>query len=422
MKPERQPDGPPDSVRAAATTLRSRRHAEMLFDVVAAQLGDAGWQETANGGTIRRLFRRDAVDPTQIVPWPMLELSTGERFGVVTDWMPVGDRPVEAPAQQSAPPPRLRGPGPGEIRLLDGDEHIEIVYDDEGSKCETCRSHHPHPLAGLAPALAAEGGNPIELVGRFLAALDPRRHGPGRVLMPVALPHGAAGVWRCGLRALRRALFSDSEARGAGWAVADGLTGTALGFGATREEALARWRTAVASRSPWPEPKRVAEPPSDLPPGAMVIRAPSPDVPMPAAVPDNVPAALVPLALAPADPPGFGSWTTLLGAHGATSFAACRRRRKGFTLIGQHVLAAVDPDRLDAEMDRVDEGHEARFREVIARTPGGVERWPCRTTTYHVRDGGRLAFDGSHEGAAWQAGDLDGDEVSRRVVRQRWVE
>ena len=59
MEPERQPDGPPDSVRAAAAALRSRRHAEMLFDAVAAQLGDAGWHETANGGKIRRLFRRD---------------------------------------------------------------------------------------------------------------------------------------------------------------------------------------------------------------------------------------------------------------------------------------------------------------------------------------------------------------------------
>jgi hypothetical protein len=104
------------------------------------------------------------------------------------------------------------------------------------------------------------------------------------------------------------------------------------------------------------------------------------------------------------------------------SFAACRRKRRGFTLIGQHVLAAVDLARLDAEMDRVDEDHEVRFREVTARTPEDVERWPCRTTAYHVRDGGRLAFDASNEGAAWHAGDLDGDVIARRVVRQRWVE
>jgi hypothetical protein len=393
----------------------------MLFDAVASQLGDAGWRETANGGKVRRLFRRDRIDPTQIVPWPVLELSIGDRFGVVTDWMAVGDAPLAAQPPKAAPPPKLRGLGPGEIRLVDGHEHIEIVYNEEGSKFETCRSHHAHPLAGLAPALA-EGGNATELLARFIAALDPDRHGPGRVLMPAAMPHGAAGVWCCGLGALRRALFGDGAPRDARWAVADGLTGTALGFGATREQALLRWRAAVVERSPWPEPGPESEPPSEVPPGAMVIRAPSPDVPMPDAVPENVPAALVTLALPPAGPPGFGSWTTLLGALGATTFAACRRKRKGFTLIGQHVLAAVDLDRLDAEMDRIDESHEARFREVIASTPGGVERHPYRTTTYHVRDDGRLAFDGSNEQPVWHAGDLDGDVIARRVVRQRWVD
>lgn len=422
MEPERQPSGPPDSVRAAAAALASRRHAELLFDAVAAQLGDTGLLETANGGAIRRLFRRDPVDPMQIVPWPVLELNIGDRFGVVTDWMPVGDVPFAAPGPQPAPPPRLRGLGPGEIRLADGDEHIEIVYNDQGARLETCRSHHPHPLAGLAPALAAQGANPIELLARFLDTLDPSRHGPSRVLMPAAMPHGAAGVWRVGLRALRRALFDGGVARGASWAVADGLTGTALGFGSTREQALSSWRAAVAARSPWPEPSPAPEPPPEVPPGTMLIHAPSPDVRIPDAVPENVPAALVPLQPAPADRPAFGSWTTLLGARGATSFAACRRKREGFTLIGQYVLASVDLDRLGAEMDRIDDSHEAQFREVIARTPGGVERRPCRTTTYHVRDEGRLAFEGASEGTAWHADELDGDVVARRAVRQRWVE
>jgi hypothetical protein len=397
----------------------------MLFDAVAACLGEAAWQETANSGALRRLFRRDPVDPAQIVPWPVLVLSIGGRLAVVSDWMSVGDAPLDVPAPQAAPPLKLRGLGPGEIRLADGDEFIEITYDDAGSKLETCRSHHAHPLAGLAPALAAAGANPTELLARYLAALDPSRHGPGRVLMPVAMPHGAAGVWQCGLRALRRALFDDGMARGVRWAVADGLTGTALAFGATREEALARWRAAVATRSPWPERRPPAqppaEPPTDLPPGTMLIRAPSPDVPMPDAVPGNVPAVLVPLAPAPADPPASGSWTALLGARGATSFAACRRRREGFTLIGQHVLAAIDLDGLAAEMDRVDEEHEARIAEALANTPGGVVRRPCRTTSYHVREAGRLVFDTGGEGDAWHAGELDGDVVAHRVVRQRWV-
>jgi hypothetical protein len=89
----------------------------MLFDAVAALLGDAGCRETANGGAIQRLFRRDPGDPTQIIPWPVLELSIGARFGVVTDWIPTGDMPfAPATAPEPPPPPKLRGLGPGEIR------------------------------------------------------------------------------------------------------------------------------------------------------------------------------------------------------------------------------------------------------------------------------------------------------------------
>lgn len=423
MEPEPKRDGPPDSERAAVAALRSRRHAEMLFDAVTAQLGELAWLETSNGGRIRRLFCRDRVDPTWIVPWPLLELSLGARIGIVSDWMRVGGGPAvdEAPRPESQPP-KLRGLGPGEIRLYDGAEHIEIVYDDRGCQYETCRSAHPRPLAGLAQALAAAQANPTELLARFLAALDPGRHGPGRVLLPVAMPHGAAGVFRCGLRALRRALFDDRPGRTARQAVADGLTGKALGEGGTREEALAHWRIAVAEHPPWPEPAPRKEPPSELPPGTMLVRAPSPDVPMPGAVPEHVPAVLIPIEPVPAQAPGFGSWTALVGARGAVSFAACRRKRKGFTLIGQHVLAAVDPDRLDGEMDRVDKEHEALLAEAIARTPGGVARQPCRTTVYRVGDGGRLAFESGSEGAEWHADGLDGDVVARRVVRQRWVE
>jgi hypothetical protein len=326
---------------------------------------------------------------------------------------------VEPPAPP--PPPKLRGLGPGEIRIVDGDEHIEIAFNEEGAKFETCRSHHAHPLAGLAPALAAAGGNPMELLARFVASLDPSRHGPGRVLLPVAMPHGAAGVWQCGLRALRRALFSDGVNRGADWAVADGLTGSALGFHASREKALSCWRAAVQASSPWPEPRPVEEPPEELPPGTMLIRGPSPDVPMPDRVPGNAPAAVVRLAATPASPPWFGLWVALLGARGATCFAACRRKRKGFTLIGQDVLPAVDFDRVDVEMDRVDVDQEARMHEVIANAPGGAQRWPCRTTIYRVSDDGRLALDTYSESPAWHAGDLDGDVIAHRIVRQRWL-
>lgn len=391
----------------------------MLFDAVVDQVGDAGWLESANDGAIRRLFRRDRVDPRQIIPWPLLEMHCGSRVTLAADWMGLDEVPaVESPAPP--PPPKLRGLGPGEIRLLDGDEFIEVAYNEEGAKFETCRSHHPHPLAGLAPALAKPGGNPVELLAGFVAALDPSRHGPGRVGLPVAMPHGVGGVWRCGLNALRSALFDESVVRGARWAVADGLTGKTVGLGASREAALARWRDVVAGISPWPEPRPVEEPPEELPPSAMLIRGPSPDVPMPEAVPANVPAVVVPLTSVPADLPRFGSWVGMLGAYGAMSFGARRRKREGFTLIGQQALGSVDLERLDAEMARADEVHESRLREVIANAPGGVRRWPCRTTIYNVSEGGRLEVAQTNEGGEWNAGGLDGDVITNRVVRQRW--
>ncbi len=420
MEPERQPEGPPDSVRAAGAALRSRRHAEMLFDAVVDLVGDEGWQETENRGATRRLFRRDPDDLTRIVPWPVLELRFGSRNIFVADWMGLGDVvPVEPPPPP--PPPKIRGLGPGEIRIVDGPEYIEIAFNEEGAKFETCRSHHAHPLSGLGPALAATRGNPIELLARFVAALVPGRHGPGRALLPVAVPHGVAGVWQFGLHAMRRALFSNVS-RGAHWAVADGLTGSAVAFGASCEEALSSWRGALAANPPWPKPREVEEPPEEVPEGAMLIRGPSPDVPMPERVPANVPVAIVNVEAMPASPPSFGSWVALLGARGTTSFAACRRKRNGFTLIGQGVLRAVDLDRIDGEMDRVDEEHAARMREMVGDVPGGDVRGPCRTTIYRVGDGGRLALEASSEGAAWHAGDLDGDVIAHRIVRQRWAD
>lgn len=137
--------------------------------------------------------------------------------------------------------------------------------------------------------------------------------------------------------------------------------------------------------------------------------------------PRNAPAAVVRLAATPASPPSFGSRVALLGAGGATCFGACRRKRNGFTLIGQDALAAVDLDQVDVEMDRVDGDQEARMHEVIANAPAGAQRWPCRTTTYRVGDDGRLAFDTSSESPAWHAGDLDGDVIAHRIVRQRWL-
>jgi hypothetical protein len=54
--------------------------------------------------------------------------------------------------------------------------------------------------------LARKAAMPAELVSEYVAGLDVARHGPGRVHVPVPLPGGVAGVWNCGLHALREAV------------------------------------------------------------------------------------------------------------------------------------------------------------------------------------------------------------------------
>jgi len=84
---------------------------------------------------------RQPGGPPELVPWPVLELMFGSRNVFVADWMGLGDAvPVEPPPPP--PPPKLRGLGPGEIRIVDGDEHIEIEFNEEGAKFD--RSDHRH--------------------------------------------------------------------------------------------------------------------------------------------------------------------------------------------------------------------------------------------------------------------------------------
>lgn len=394
----------------------------MLFDTTVELLGDLACIESLNGGSIQRLFRRDPAAPQQLVPWPLLELGRAGRLGIVSDWFTVGDAPPAPPPPPPAAAPKLRGIGPGEVRLIDGGEHIEIVYGHTGAMAEASRSHQPRPLAGLVPALAAATAHPLEAMAHWLLGVDHGRHGPGRVMMPVPVPGGPLVVWACGLRALRQALFAGTVPRGATWAVADGLTGTTLGFGVSRDEALANWRAAVLAEPPWPVAEPPAEPPPELPEGAILVRGPTSDVAPPEPLPQHVPAAIVPLAPPPATPPPFGSWTTLLGAYGATSFAACKRKRDGFTLIGQAAVLNIDLTELAGTLDRLDAEHEALVDEAYAKHPGPPRRWPVRTTSYTVQPDGRLAWVGSAEQPAWHAGELDGDLVAARVVRQLRVD
>lgn len=71
-------------VAAMRSALPSSRHAEMVLDAVVQQLGDAAVLETANGGALVHVFRRDRDDPDWIMPWNNVHV---RKDPVVNMWM-----------------------------------------------------------------------------------------------------------------------------------------------------------------------------------------------------------------------------------------------------------------------------------------------------------------------------------------------
>ena len=337
-----RPDGPEEfrAVHAVRDALPMRRHAEMLFEMVADLLGGEAWIETWNGETTRRLFRRESPGSPWFPPWPLLSVTRGGRTGPSPAMTGVPGV-YEEPRPRPGPAPRLRDLGPGELDIHDGPHRVTVSYGGDGRWFECSRSVSPEALAGAVPALAAKTGPPVEILAAFLAGLDVARHGPGRVHLPVALPGGLQGTWLCGLFAIREALFRGRVPRSARWVAADGWTGAALTWGGTREAALDAWRAEVERVRPFPpRPEEPAEPPPE--PSMeqsfegnrfhlrMTLRGPTSDVPWLEPTPENSPAALVPIGDLPGGPPALGAWTWLVG-----SFWTARFRRLTSTASGK---------------------------------------------------------------------------------------
>lgn len=92
---------------------------------------------------------------------------------------------------------------------------------------------------------------------------------------------------------------------------------------------------------------------------------------MPAFIPENTPAARVPLPAAwPTIPAefvraGFTRWVRLVGDHGGISHMLVREDADRVTLVGEGVLDLVDPDTVRQEIDEALDGERSVFREAF---------------------------------------------------------
>ena len=421
------------STHAIRDALPTRRHAEMLFDMVVDLLGEEAWVETWNGETTRTLFRREGPGSRWILPWPLVSVTRGGREGPspVRTGVP---GVYEEPKPRPGPAPRLRDLGAGSIQVHDGPQSVTVCYGADGRWFEMTRGGPRETLAGVLPALEAKNAPPVELVASWLAGLDIARHGPGRVHMPVALPGGAHGTWLCGLHAIREALFNERVPRSARWVAADGWTGRAVAWGPTREAAMESWRAEVARVRPFPEsPKEPIEPPPEprieqsFEDGKFAmwgtLRGPSSDVPRVEPTAGNSPAAVLSLESLPSASPPLGEWTWLVGAHGNVVPAALRLEKGGFTLVGDRILERLDLGTLEDRLAQADLG--AAPRPVPPPDlPFKPQPTDSHLRTYRLVDESTGSpVEPAVVGQSWSRGfrpiGLDGDHLRWSVLRLR---
>ena len=466
--------GVPESLVPVAHALRASlptsRHAELLFDLLVDLLGDQAVVTTENGRTLFKLFRRDVVDAGRVVPWPVAQLSTAGRIGWVSPTVDTRTGEVvperEAPAGRAR---RLRGLGRAEVEVYDGTARVSVLYGDDGTATETSLNDLvPNRLGELLAALASRRAQSAELVADVIAALDPGRHGPGRITWPVPVPCGPVGAWLQGLASARRALYDGRVPATARHLVVDGIAGTALGWGRTLDEANVAFERAVEQAPPSPSrqhqtawddydddgtllrrgrPVREddlapwesddpwvreddAEPEPDAPPGLtdlggglVRLTGPTPDVEMPVITVESVPRVILPLAGSPTVPAPLGRWERTIGACGATGHVARAVTPTGFVQLGERLRWRVDPRTLDAALEDADQ-RDASFDALLAQSP--MRRFVrFKTRSYQWADAqgdrpARLERTRGSYGPRFDAAELDGDvEVAsvRRLVR-----
>jgi hypothetical protein len=440
---------PPHEHRVAFAlreALPTRRHGEMLFDMAAEMLGEAGRVEVAADGNHRLLFRREGADPRWIVPWPILTLDRNPRQ--ILPFSIPGVEPVPPPPPRPGKAPNLRGLGPGYVQLQDGLRYVQVAYAADGRWFETSRGGPPSALEGVLPLLAAGGAPPAEIVARFVASLDPAARGPLRAFLPEPGAWGAYLAWFTGMPRLRLAHARGAFPPGARWAALDTVDGSARGWGATREEALAAWSAEVARVRPGsarpPAPAAPSfEPPGEpeLPPppdgdgerpgGTLHIRFefhgggdPALPAPEPAPPPAGIlPAVVVPLPEPPAAPPPLGAWRLFLDGCGNSVPAALREDPEGWTAVGAAPLAILGAPDAEAALDEAERAWRARNPDgggsAVAR-----HRWIARTFRLLDEETGLRTAPSTDQALLTDSRDvpvLDGQVFAVGAVRMRRV-
>ena|GEM_PF-6925735 len=88
---------------------------------------------TANEGRLRTLFRRDPLDATLVVPWPLAQLSLGGRIGWVSPTIDTRTgEVVPGPEPPPGKPSKLRGLDAAQIDVCDGFAEISLVFGEDG--------------------------------------------------------------------------------------------------------------------------------------------------------------------------------------------------------------------------------------------------------------------------------------------------
>jgi hypothetical protein len=439
---------------ALVRSLPTLGHAVDLYEAVGEALGDQVFHDPDGGDVTRKIYPRDSDG--WLVPHCPLELSFAGRGVLPVQVLGGGELvPPRAPEVPKLIP--RRHARPGHIRLDDGEGHFEIAYNTHGVKFETsssggglvdrrdwedlpyridptARPPTPRPLSLLChPDLPPEGVGLATLTA-WTAALDPRTRVPARVWLEVPRPGGPEGVLAVGLAGLRRVFFEQPPPPDARWVVVDGVAGTAIGYGATPDEAHAAWQHAVwrvKPRAPEPKPATPVplvpeQPPSETKNpdgsttfhlGTIVLSGRGSALDPPVDTPDTLPAVRLPLPPLDFTVPaafravGFERRVVLVGGRGRLGTALLRPEGSGYVLVGQDVVDRIDPTTLLAELDRA----EARFPTQDPFATGHGPRWGQRT--FMVDPAGALRVTQASHGGAVSPGELNGDALCGQVLR-----
>jgi hypothetical protein len=411
--------------------LRSLRTTDHAMRVVAAldPLTDRLWSDpyTKQNGS-RVFYRRDPDRP-------------GWLFGsLLVDWLLDATPPAPARFDDSVPRhivdayharmgarAQPEGPNqrPGRLILCEGETRVHIHYDGTGRIQERSgyQGPGPHgdddpyyvdpsspnvrgPLSLLCRADLDEHGHEPAEFAAFIAAMRPPTE--VRLFIPAPIPGGAMRAgWRA-IEGYNRASGSGSfVAPAAGWIVADGVTGDALAWGATFEQANQAF-DELMQRGVAPPPPPPDEPTEEeiaklmsgasvapratkdddvthiaLPPMLVTFRPPR-DMPWPALTPETVPRAAFPVPERPPVPArlaaaGFTRAVQYLEEDARTAHHAYLRHEPGggWTLVGEAVVDHVDLTTLDALYAQTLRTNERELVEVWGRT----DRHPDYTWT-----------------------------------------